>query len=161
MRYGINRIINTNLIMETSFEHYFTDLAISSVMKERIEYICHEITDLYNVKIEDLFLCDIVKNDAGREFTSLWLFVDNYVIECKEFINNDDYDLINLNKTGVTYFNIRKSNFTKFCEPSDNSNVIILIRMSNHLNCNFMATGKNCKHLIEISKKYFIAKLKD
>lgn len=142
--------------MNREFYDYFSDILISEVAKRRIEEIYNEIKDLYNnIKIDDVLLCDVI-NNGNRDYINLWFFGHNIVIECKEFMSKDDFDLAILDGN-ITYFNIKKRNYITTQEPRSDSNVTIDAILNNgRITCNLMATGKNCKYAIMIAKKYLI-----
>lgn len=141
------------------FEKYLTDIAVSDVAKNRISAILSNLSTLYaNMSFQDIFLCEIMNNGV-REYTSLWLFSDSHVVECKNFLNQDDFDLAGI-KNNVLYFNIKKSDYDNLENPIPNSNISISILFNNaRLSCNLIANGENCKYAINIARKYFLANM--
>lgn len=141
------------------FNDYFSDIALSGIMKTRIQDLCNSIESLYcGIEFMDIFLCDII-NNGSKEYTSLWLFNENHIVECKNFMYQDDLDLTGINKN-VLYFNVRKSNYDNWDNPGINSNVAIdIVLNSGKLSCNFIANGANCKYAINIAKKYFLSNM--
>ena len=93
--------------MKEHFNEYFTDISISDVMKGRIQEIYDELVALYSMEIDDVFLCDIATKNGDKDYVSLWFFSNNHIIECKDFISQDDFDITAL-RNNVLYFNIRK-----------------------------------------------------
>lgn len=142
--------------MKEKFYNYFSDIVISEVTKGRIEQIYNEIKDLYNnIGIDDVLLCDVI-NNGNKDYINLWFFGQNAAIECKDFMNKDDFDLAIIDEN-ITYFNIKKWNYVTTEEPNDNSSVVIDATLnSGRISCNLMATGKNCKYVTMIAKKYLI-----
>ena len=137
------------------FNQYLTEISASEVMTKRIQDLCNNIQSLYNqITINDIFICDII-NNANKEYTSLWLFTDTYIIECKNFMNKDDIDFARLNHN-ICYINIKKNNYKELLQPTDNSNTVINIFLNDsRLSCTFYANGNNCKHAIHLFQKYF------
>ena len=143
--------------MKDEFYNYFSDIVISDVAQKRIEQIFTEIKELYNdLEINNILLCDVTNNGI-KDYINLWFFGQNTAIECKDFMNQDDFDLAILDKN-IAYFNMKKWNYITTLEPrSDSSVVIDTILNSGKVTCNLMATGKNCKYATMIAKKYLIA----
>ena len=140
----------------TSFKRYLEDINVSEITQKRIEEIYDSIRQLYEtVEIEDIFVCDF-NNNGNKEFTSLWFFTNNQIIECKNFMTKEDFDLTGLKKN-VIYFNLKKANFDKWDAPEDNSSINIdILFNSGKLSGNLNSSGKNCKYAVDIAKKYFL-----
>ena len=93
--------------MKDEFYNYFSDIVISDVAQKRIEQIFTEIKELYNdLEINDILLCDVTNNGI-KDYINLWFFGQNTAIECKDFMNQDDFDLAILDKN-IAYFNMKK-----------------------------------------------------
>lgn len=143
--------------MELSvFDQYFNELVLSESIKNRIQDIATNISLLYTgIEFSDIFLNNIT-NSGILEFTSLWLFSENYVVECKNFINEDDFDLTVLNKN-VLYFNVKKSDYDDWENPTACSRVVFNMLVNNgKLSCNLNASGVNCKYAFKIVQKCFL-----
>lgn len=139
------------------FNDYFSDIALSETMKSRIQDLCNSIGFLYeNIDFKDIFLCDIMNNDKNKEYTSLWLFSETHIVECKNFMSQEDFDLAGINKN-ILYFNIKSSKYDDWNNPKPDSMVSIsTILNSGKLTCNFIASGNNCKYAVKIAKKYLL-----
>lgn len=142
--------------MKEHFNEYFTDISISDVMKGRIQEIYDELVALYSMEIDDVFLCDIATKNGDKDYVSLWFFSNNHIIECKDFISQDDFDITAL-RNNVLYFNIRKKKYNTNQDPSsDSSAAIDVLVNSGRVSVGLMATGKNCAYLKDIAKKYLL-----
>lgn len=144
--------------MKPKFIDYLTNINVSDVAKSRIELIYNEILSLYNnIEIDDILLTN-VNNNGNAEFQSLWLFNKNFAIECKNFLYQDDFDIVTLNN--IIYYNIKKSNYKFNDMPNVNSVVFLTIIINNGKNsCNLTASGNNCPFAKAISQKYFLKKM--
>ena len=148
------------MAMKESFKNYCAAIGMSEVAQERVERVITELTSLYdNMQFDDIFINDMFRN-GERTFASIWLFNEKYIVECKEFMTDDDYDLAIFDKT-VQYFNIRKKDYSDLENPTEKSNITIDATFGYNagLTCSFMANGKNCKYALNVAKKYFISKL--
>lgn len=144
--------------MKEEFDRYFSAIDISSVVKQRIQDIYNEIKVLYNLdEIDDVLVCDVITNGT-RNLINLWFFHANIVIECKDFIDKDDFDLAQLDKN-VAYFNIKKQNYKLENEFKADSSIVVDVVLNFGGSCNLMGTGANCKYVTDIARKYFVNKI--
>lgn len=147
--------------MKEEFYNYLRNINISEVAQKKVEEIYNEILLLYNnIDIKDILITNLINNDS-IEYQSLWLFNEDFAIECKNFLSQqEDFDLCPYNE--IIYYNIKKSNYKLNGPISPNSNVSITILTNNgRASCNLIATGVNCTHVIKISQKYFLRKMND
>lgn len=147
--------------MERKFDEYLENINVSDVIKERVYLIYDEISFLYNkIEIDDMLITN-VSNDGDIEYQSLWFFNKDYAIECKNFLNQDDFDIAPLNNK-IIYFNIKKSNYQLLKRPKTNSVVFFTILVNDgKTSCNFTATGINCFYVTKVSRKYFLKTMDD
>ena len=136
------------------FENYLGELPLTKVIKERIKDVLDMNLKIKNFEIKDIFVCELKNKEGARTYTSLWLFTDNYFIECKEFINKFDFDVTPYTNE-IIYCSIAPVNF-----DFENANELSILKadcaLGNNLTCNFIATGQNCLSLFTLYKKYII-----
>lgn len=144
--------------MKDKFVDYLKNLGVSEIVRNRIETVHNEIKSLYKIEIEDIFICDIVSSDGTKDYTSLWLFNKNAIIECKNvmIVGKEDYDLVVLDKN-IAYFSLQKDNYDINAEPTAVSRLNVRVAMRNQLAiCQLVSTSVNCKYLLDIAKRYLI-----
>lgn len=139
--------------MEDKFVTYLNEINIPESVQNRIDIILTEINSIYsNFKIEDIFVSQ-VRQDNNITYTSLWLYGKNFCMECKNFLNTDDYDVAFLNNN-VHYFNIVKSSFDG-TSANDASSISINVLLGK-CSCTLSAVGKNCINALSLAKKYYL-----
>lgn len=146
--------------MKEKFSTYLKDVNASESAKTKVEQIYNEILSLYNnINIDDIFITN-VNNNGNVEWQSLWLFNENFAIECKNFLSQqEDYDIAPLSNK-IIYYNIKKGHYKLNDSPCQNSYISITILINNgHSSCNLIATGTNCVYAKNISQKYFLKKM--
>lgn len=145
--------------MKEDWTNYFSVINLPEKAKEIALKKCSEIEYLCGIEIADIFISE-VKKETGIDYKSLWLFSsDEKVFECKNFITEDDYDILCLHKN-VAYYNIVKKNLDDIDNPTEISTMTVNSYIRGiSMTCDFMATGLNCKYLIDISRKYYLPNL--
>lgn len=152
----MNIIVNRIKFESMEREEYYKAINLSEVAKERVESIISEVEDLFDIKISDVLVGEI-SNNTNRDFTSLWLFDNYYIIECKEFMSKNDFDFLAMN--GMFYVNINRIGYLNR-RPIDGSKVRIETSSYGNASCSLTAVGKNCSYAEKIMKKYFIPNIK-
>ena len=67
-----------------SMVKYIHLIGLSTEIAKRVEKIAYEYKLLIpTLEIEDIFICDYIKEDGSRDYESLWLLSKNYVLEAK------------------------------------------------------------------------------
>lgn len=141
--------------MQENWNNYLSQLRLTNPAKERIESIVQELGIIYpGITFNDIFISQ-AKKETGIGLKSLWLLSESVMVECKNFITDDDYDLISLKS--LSYFKITKKNFIVSQEPKDTSEVFIYgLFFTGSMNCSLSAYGMNCKYAMDIANKYII-----
>lgn len=136
-------------------------IGLSEVAQKRVDVLLGELSTIYEgIELNDIFINELNRN-GERTFQSIWLFSDKHIIECKDFLSSDDFDLA-VFKDNVQYFNIIKKEYTELENPSEKSSVSIHVTFGKvELSADFTAIGINCKYALTIAKKYFIPVLLD
>lgn len=141
--------------MKQEWSSYLNEIEIVSRYVDIIEKKIEEVSVLFDEEIERIFVSNIRKEEQV-EFISLWLFSNNKLFECKNFISKEDYDVL-IYKNKVSYINITKSNYSDFDNPSQDStlNAVCYINGTN-MSCLFNAVGSNAKYLLKLIKEIFL-----
>ncbi len=134
------------------FEKYLDSLAISSVIRKRIEEIFEFYQQVSPEGITDVFITNHTKTDDSEHFDNLWFFSENYIMEAKQFITEDDFDLMIL-KNRVLHSVIKKKNYN-FKKADNESRMMLEVLFSGSLQAEFKASKRNCDYLREIFMKH-------
>lgn len=114
--------------------------------------ITSQVEKYYDMEFEMIFISNIL-NEKNEEYPSLWLFTDQYVVECKNFLTNYDIDIVKY-KNSINYINIITDNSNTLDNPSPASTMKLRITLSSDIRCIFDAFGTNCKKLGDIAKLF-------
>lgn len=140
--------------MNTAFNKYLKDIDLSDILINRVDDLITEIENLYILSITDIFVCN-KETKEGITTTSLWAFSNNWMIECKNFALEEDFDILSV-KDSVVYCNIKKNNYKIREAPNSNSSLYFFAMLNvADMTCEFSAIGINCRYLLEIVKSYF------
>lgn len=142
--------------MKEDWINYFAEIQLPPRLITNVENKIIEVQSIFGVEIEDVFISNR-RTESGVSFLSLWLFTSDKALECKNFVSEDDYDILVV-KNKVFYVNIKKTNYTDLENPTGDSNLVCNCYMSNtNLSCSFNALGVNCKYLMNIIKTRYIS----
>jgi len=143
-------------------EEYLDILPLTQVVKERIEEVINLNSKLLGVEFLDIFICDLKNNEGAKNYTSLWLISTEYLIECKSFLSNNNFDLVRY-KNKVGYCSIQPIEYD-FETVSEKSSVLIHCNIGGSssmgsVSCSLIATEENCTKALEIYQKYLITNI--
>jgi hypothetical protein len=114
--------------------------------------ITSQVETYYNMEFDTIFISNI-QNENNEEYPSLWLFTNQYVVECKNFLTNFDIDIAKY-ENSIKYINIITDNCDALNNPSQTSTMKLRMTLSNDTRCIFDALGLNCKRLSDIAKHF-------
>lgn len=143
--------------MLDKFKEYLGILPLTQVVKDRIEIVISLNAKIINDEVIDIFICDLKDEEGTKEYTSLWLFTDSHLMECKNFLSENNFDLV-FYKNSIRYCSIKPIDFD-FDSPTTKSSITINCSLLGALSCNIIATEDNCKKAFDIYKKYFVANI--
>jgi hypothetical protein len=145
--------------MIEQFDDYIGTLPLTKVVKDKIEEMLILNSKIKKFEIKDIFVCELKNEEGARNYTSLWLFTDKQVVECKNFLATYDFDITPLYKN-IEYCSMSPVNFD-LEKPSDKSIVKIHIQFNVRISGDIIATENNCLSALKIYQKYIIPNLKD
>ena len=142
--------------MEANWDDYLDEIDIGNPFRTRIQ----EILDFYKNKLdiepEDIFVSDESSSRIG-DHKSLWLFSQKYACEAKNFPSEEVYDCT------VIEHNIRFWELVSVRALdevlNEQSKLRITIVFKDDNNGVLVASGKNCKKLLQILSKYITVNL--
>lgn len=143
--------------MIEKFEEYIGTLPLTKVVKDRIDEVLILNNKIKELDIQDIFVCESKNEEGARNYTSLWLFTDQYCIECKNFLNSYDFDLTPYLKK-IDYCSIVPVNFD-LETPNPSSIVKIHFHFGAGITGDLIATESNCLSALKIYQKYIISNL--
>lgn len=144
--------------MKRAFEAYLNSVGIVGALVQRVDVILKFYESICPEEIADIYVSEYVKEDGSREYENLWFFSTNFVMEAKNFIQQDNFDMLTIKKR-IPYWRIEKRDYD-FVRGTDTS------RLSLHfstgplgLSGNLKASKENCDHLRDILKSRILGNM--
>jgi len=140
--------------MKQEFFTYLRNIEMSETLITRIESIWLFYEQLCLEEINDIFVTEYTKPDGSREYQNLWFFSNRYLMEAKNFVTIDNFDMGSSAKR-IVRWEIQKNNYD-FNTVNPNSQMSLMVNYGD-FTCAFKASRNNCPYLQAIFKKYFQA----
>jgi hypothetical protein len=144
--------------MKAEFVAYLDSLEATDQVLTRVETILNFYKDLCPEDILDIFISEYIKKDGNREYQSLWLFSKRFMMEAKNFLIQDDFDIAPINNF-VTYGDIQKNEYD-FNTTSEGSRLFFKFSITDVVNGELKASKGNCNFLKAIILKYFMPNMR-
>jgi hypothetical protein len=144
--------------MKEEFIGYLKAIGMTDVLTGRVKTIYDFYRGVCPEEITDIFATDVFKEDGGREYENLWFFSQNYMMEAKRFISQDDFDMTPARKH-INYWSVNKQDYD-FQKATDKSRLYIKITFDAVVVGELKASKNNCDYLREIFKKHVLSNLK-
>ena len=128
-------------------ENGFPETVVSTAVE-----ITAQVERFYEMEFVEIFICNIQK-EGQEEYTSLWLFTEQDVVECKNFLTRFDIDIVRY-KGNVRYVNIITNKSDALDKPSQDSTMKLAVSLAEDIKCFLDAKGANCQRLSGIAKRY-------
>lgn len=139
--------------MKTEFLSYLAGLDISSGPVcdkiERALKICEKICP---DEIHELFISEYVQGDGSRAFENLFFLSPCYLLEAKQFLQQDDFDIISL--SNLFYFEVQAQEYD-FIKGIPKSRLSVTARFGDVISAVLRASGTNCDNLHQLLLTYF------
>lgn len=105
-----------------------------------------------------LFISDYINDEGTREFESLWLIHKDYIAEAKNFVNEDDFDMV-CHAIKVNYWQVKRQNYD-IGKANEKSRLFIEFSIGHRTTATLKASKENCDHLFDIFTKFVHQNLK-
>jgi hypothetical protein len=143
--------------MKQGFQEYLASLELTDPVKARVESVLEFYAVLAPEEIESIFVTDYLDQNGARFFESLWLFSKGYVMEAKQFISQDDFDIGPLGR--LFWIAVRKENYD-FKTATAASRLNIEYRnLASEFGGQLRASGKNCDNLRQVLVERLVPRL--
>ena len=104
--------------MNTEFKTYLISMGLDSeVTLKNADKILGIASKLCPEEIKDIFISEFRKDNGSREYESMWLFSDNFILEVRNFRSEIDIDMSN-NKP-IVYFRVQMKGFDYENDPGE------------------------------------------
>lgn len=140
------------------YNYYLESLPITRAEIDRINEVLSFTRQIFEFDFDDIFICEMRNNEGAKKYTSLWLFTNDFFIECKDFLTRNDFDITPLKK-GIKYCAIEIKDFN-LTDVNETSLFKLQFSFDNNITGNLISTEENCKWALKIYKKYILPKIK-
>ncbi len=146
--------------MRGEFTEYLDSIGVTRTAKKQIR----TIHDFYQIvcpeEITGIFVTDFVNEEGTREYENLWFFSETLIMEAKNFLSTDEFDMVPLTKT-IARWEVKRHDydFEAATERSRLSLSFTLGQSGLGVQANLKASGENCDYLKHILITYVIPNL--
>jgi hypothetical protein len=144
--------------MKDSFVTYLESVGMTAPLIARVEQI-YAFYDRHIIpnQLADVFVSEYVDSAGLREYDSLIFFTEAFVVEAKQFVHEDDFDVSILRKQ-VTYIEIRKQDYD-YEQATDASRLSVTFTLRSGITGEMKASRANCDHLRNRIAKHLVPNL--
>jgi hypothetical protein len=143
--------------MKDEFVRYLKDINMTNVHIERVREVFKFYEQVCTDEITDIFVTEYITDDGSRVYECLWFFSSKLIMEAKNFISNDNFDMMYI-ENRVVWWELTKEDYNLEATTTK-SRMGLTVRMAGDIRCEMKASRENCEFLFEILKKYFIPNL--
>lgn len=140
--------------MKDEFTNYLKAIDMTDVLISRIEVIYQFYHEICPEEILSIFVTDFFKEEGTREYENLWFFSQSLVMEAKQFITKDEFDMMLIHKR-IVYWSLEKQEYD-FKKATDKSRLRLVLHLTSKLGGDFKASKNNCDFLNLIIHKHII-----
>jgi len=145
--------------MKPEFEDYLKAIGMTKILIERIRTIIEFYLGIYPEEIQSIFVTDLINGDGQREYVSLWLFSEKYLMEAKSFTTEDNFDMTPVNNR-IKYWSIEKQDYN-FKSATDQSRLYVRFQTDVDISGDLKASKENCEFLKTIFIHHILPNLKE
>jgi len=136
---------------------YLEAIDMPEIFRKRVFMIYEFYHKICPEEIKSVFVTDYLNEDGTRQYENLWFFSEKCIMEAKQFITKDDFDIMQIKKI-TSYMEIQKENYD-FNKATEKSKISLFFGLKIAIQCQIKASKENCDYLKEIILKYFIPNL--
>lgn len=148
--------MNNKKLTDLEIIEYSQELGIQSEIDlNRIKQIYNLAVALCPEELESVFISNHLELDKKIHIKHIWFFSANYVIEALDFLKPPVPRLgMTVLRENIRCISMTAENYEVSREPDDKSFLGIRVDTWSDLQCDFMATGKNCRNLMNVFEEY-------
>lgn len=139
------------------FGEYLQALDVSYAATERIDALYAFFTEVCADEITSVFITDVLGEDGARRLEHLWLFSGKYMMESRDFLERDDYDMSPIYKR-VLYWRLQKA---EQAEPAGHVSLAIQFALDTGVSGELTATDANTEYLKDVFMQHVVGNLKE
>jgi hypothetical protein len=120
------------------------------LMHDFAQVICPE-------PIHEALISEYINSEGIREYGSLWLFSTSYCCEAKNFVAQDNFDIVLLReRVSRVEFSFEEYNWKIATEKS---RLTAHFYMTDSIVAQFQASGNNCDFLRDVFRRHLVSNL--
>jgi hypothetical protein len=143
--------------MKAEFVDYLKAIGMTEPLIERVDSVHSFYETLLHDEVTDIFVSEYVTEDGIRQYESLWFFSAEYVLEAKQFIKQDDFDITPIRGL-IKYWKVEKKEYD-FREATTASRCTVIFTTEPGTSATFKASGMNCDKIRDIALRLMIPNL--
>lgn len=146
--------------MKEEFVTYLDSIGVTKTAQRKIEDIHAFYEKVTPEEITAIFVTEFVNEEGRREYENLWFFTDSLVMEAKQFLTADEYDMMAL-QGNVSRWVIKKQSYD-FEQASAASRLSLEFTLGGGLGlagADLKASEANCDHLMDIFRRFVMPNL--
>lgn len=140
--------------MKTELTTHLESIGINGPFLKRAELVLDFYEQIFPNQIEDIFVSNYFDKDGNRQFENMWLFSKRFIMEAKNFLQEDDFDSVPLRKQ-VKYWSIKKTEYN-FTDATSKSRMTVDFILLSEINGILKASGENCNYLKSLFMKHIL-----
>ena len=144
--------------MKPEHREYFLSLGMTNVLLDRVQTIYGFYENVCPENITNVFISEYINEDGSREYISLWLFSETFVMEAKQFVTQDKFDMASYRNV-MNYWEIFKHDYD-FGNGTDKSRLTLKASTTAHTSFELKASKENCNHLKNVLMNIIIPNMK-
>lgn len=141
--------------MNHRIESYLESLNLTKVAYNRVREVHEFFGIVCPEELRDALISEYITEEGLREYESIWFFSDTYLMEAKDFLHTDHFDLVAL-KLGVLRWEIQGQDYDyKNATSSSRINLSILL-VGSYITGSMRASRENCDALMARVQEYIV-----
>jgi len=132
---------------------YMNKLKIPDENEQRILSYVTLVENLTNETVEEIFISDYLVGET-REFKNLFFFSEHFFVECKKFLQSDEFNIFKFDHL-ISRATLTVKSFN-FSDVNNKSRFHLEILTNQKESIELKATGNNCSSLYQIHQKYIL-----
>jgi len=143
--------------LKDDFYKYLATIGITTKpLVTRVQFSYDLASTVCPEEIEGIFVCDVIDAEGNRKYTNLWFFSKGYCMESKNFMSEDNIDI--MPSQNVVYCQITLRDYD-LDRATQEARLTLELGFSHDLYANLQAAGENCQFLRDIALTYFKPRL--
>ncbi len=146
--------------MKEEFVDYLNSIGVSKTAQKKVADVHKFYEMVTSEEITAIFVTDYVNEEGQREYENLWFFTNSLVMEAKQFLTADEYDMVPL-KGNIGRWEIKKQSYD-FEQATSASRLSLEFTLGEGLTlagATLRGSEVNCDYLRDIFIAYVIPNL--